>query len=86
MSLSEQTESYFHHVVDQFRFVTRQIQELSAATEQMSAGSEEVTASADTISDIAKASSTRMQEVYQMTRLHLQTAQQITELSDTLNE
>lgn len=86
ISLSEQTESYFHHVVDQFRFVTQQIQDLSAATEQMSAGSEEVSASADTISDIAKASSTRMQEVYQMTHIQLQAALQIAELADTLND
>jgi methyl-accepting chemotaxis protein len=85
VDLSEKAEASFINMVDQFRFITSEIQEVSAGAEEMSASSQEVAATVSNIADIAKISSIRTQDVNELTQQQLTAAQHIADSSAALS-
>ncbi|MEC0232168.1 methyl-accepting chemotaxis protein [Paenibacillus alba] len=84
-TLSKKAEAFFTHIVEQFRFVTEQIQDISSVTEQMSAGAEEVTASVIDIAHIAKTSSDGTSNIHKLTHDQLVIAKEIADSADALS-
>ncbi|UKS28860.1 methyl-accepting chemotaxis protein [Paenibacillus sp. HWE-109] len=84
-ALSKKAEAFFTHIVEQFRFVSEQIQDISTVTEQMSAGAEEVTASVVDIAHIAKVSSDGTSNIHKLTHDQLRIAKEIADSADALS-
>lgn len=83
--LSQKAEAFFTHIVEQFRFVSDQIQDISSVTEQMSAGSEEVAASVVEIAHIAKSSSDGTSSIHKLTHEQLKIAREIADSADAFS-